>query len=75
MAQDLGSGLFGIPKILKDLGDDGKLDDTPAILSKTLGVLYSFATIGSTVEMIQELIKPEHESVRLAIVIYARTNG
>jgi hypothetical protein len=75
MAQDLGSGLFGIPKILKDLGDDGKLDDTPAILNKTLGVLYSFATIGSTAEMIQELIKPEHESVRLAIVIYARAHG
>lgn len=75
MVRDLGGGLFDIPKLFKDLSDNGKLDDSPAVLSRTLGVLYSFATIGSTAEMIQELIKPEHESVRLAIVIYARANG
>lgn len=75
MLQDVGLGVFDVPRIFKDLSHDGKLDDPPVILGRTLRVLYSFATIGSTAETIQELIKPENESVRLAIVIYARANG
>ena len=74
IVKDVGGGIFDIPSIFADLSD-GKLDDPPVILGDTLGALYGFASLRSTAETIQELIKPENESVRLAIVIYARANG
>lgn len=74
IVKDAGGGIRDIPSIFADLSD-GKLDDPPVILGNTLSALYGFASLGSTAEMIQELLHPDNRSVRLAIVIYARANG
>ncbi|MBW2268740.1 MAG: hypothetical protein JRH16_09190 [Deltaproteobacteria bacterium] len=74
IVKDVGRGVFDVPAILADLRD-GKLDDPPVILGHTFRALYGFASLRTTAETIQELIKPENESVRLAIVVYARANG
>lgn len=74
IVKDIGGGVFDIPSVFADLSD-GKLDDPPVILGNTLRALYDFASLRSTAETIRELIKPDKESVRLAIVIYARANG
>jgi len=54
---------------------DGDLDKSPAVLGHTLRSLYGFATLASTVKMIRALISPDNQTVRLAIVLYARANG
>jgi hypothetical protein len=53
----------------------GTLDPPPAVLGHTLRALYGFATLRSALRTISELIHPSNETVRLAIVLYARANG
>jgi hypothetical protein len=74
IVRDVGGGVSAVPSIYRDLRD-GKLDDPPVVLGHTLGALYGFASLRSTAETIQELLDPENESVRLAILVYARANG
>ncbi len=40
-----------------------------------MAALYRFATPASVAKTVAELISPENESVRLALIIYARANG
>jgi hypothetical protein len=54
---------------------DGELDDPPAVLSDTLGVLYETASIAAISEMIRTLLAKDNETFRLAIVLYARAAG
>lgn len=72
--RDLGGAVGAVPSIMSDLRD-GRLDQPPKVMGNTLRTLYGFASLRSTVEMICTLIAEENESVRLAIVVYARANG
>jgi hypothetical protein len=74
LARDLDLGFFEAARAARDLMD-GDLDREPQLLRHTLRVLYDVATVESTFEMIRALIDPSNESVRLAIVLYARANG
>jgi hypothetical protein len=74
IVRDAGASLFDIPAIVADLRD-GQLDAPPVVLAHTLGALFDFASLRSTAEMVQVLLQPENESVRLAITVYARANG
>ena len=47
--------------------------DSPEVLQHTLKVLYEAPTIGTTKETITVLL--EKDSIRLAIILYARSNG
>jgi len=64
-----------VPVVLADLLTDGDLGRPPAVLERTLDVLFEFGTLDATAEMLSTMIAPANESVRLAIVIYARANG
>jgi hypothetical protein len=74
VGQDLPSAAFQVPAVVIDLLD-GTLDHPPALMKHTFTWLYETATVRSTIEMIRTLIAPENESVRLALVLYARANG
>jgi hypothetical protein len=52
---------------------DGRIDR--AILPKTLGVVLNRAATKEVAETLRALIGPENRTVRLAILIYARTQG
>ncbi len=74
-AKDLGDSLDSLPDILEDL-EDGKLDQTPKVMTNTLGVLFRQSqSVSSIIETVRTLIGPENESVRLAIIVYARSQG
>jgi hypothetical protein len=60
--------------VLVDL-QDGKLEGRRRILTNTLGVLLAEATPGVLVETIRALIGPENQTLRLAVLVYARTRG
>ena len=59
-------------QVLKDLRD-GQIDR--AILPRTLGVLLNRAATRNIAETLRALIGPENRTIRLAILIYARTQG
>jgi hypothetical protein len=66
------------PRTLRDVIvdlHDGKLDDRRRILTNTLRVLLAEATPGALLETIRALIGPENQTVRLAVIVYARTQG
>jgi len=60
--------------VIADLRD-GQLDGRRRILTNTLRVLLGRATPGVLVETIRELIGPENQTLRLAVLVYARTQG
>ena len=60
--------------VLVDLAD-GRLEHRRRILTNTLGVLLAGATPGVLVETIRALVGPENETLRLALLVYARTQG
>jgi hypothetical protein len=74
LRRDLGGLVFDLPRLLADLRD-GTLDDPGHILVHTMRALYDFSSPALIAETISTLIHPNNESVRLAIVIYARANG
>jgi hypothetical protein len=66
------------PRTLRDVIvdlHDGRLDGRRRILTNTLRVLLAEATPGALVETIGALIGPENRTVRLAVLVYARTQG
>jgi hypothetical protein len=54
---------------------DGRLEGRRRILTNTLRVLLTEATAGALVETIGALIGPENRTLRLAVLVYARTQG
>lgn len=72
--RDLGGAPATALAVVTDLLD-GTLDHPPAVMSHTLRELYSFASLRSTLAMLRELIAPENETVRLAVILYARLHG
>jgi len=74
LASDLGTDARQVARIGRDLLEDGKLDGpAPVLLNSTLAFLYSNAGLKSTVDMLHELTG--NESVQLAIIVYARSQG
>lgn len=61
-----------IPSVVADLFD-GSLDHSPTVMTHTLAWLYDNATVATTAKMIHTLL--ENETVKTALVIYARSNG
>jgi hypothetical protein len=60
--------------VLLDLSD-GRLDTRRRILTNTLRVLLAESTSSVLVETLRDLIGPENRTVRLALIVYARTQG
>ncbi|HZR81430.1 MAG TPA: hypothetical protein VFD92_10080 [Candidatus Binatia bacterium] len=70
------AGLAGVPvaDILHGISD-GTIDERPDVLRNTLGVLLGRATTGSAVDALRTLIAPDNPTARLAILVYARSQG
>ncbi len=79
IVQDLArfpSLLFDADDILRDILDNGKIERPPQmVLSNTFKALYGLATVSSVVKTVNTLIDKDNETVRMALVIYARVNG
>lgn len=59
--------------VTKDLLDNGKLDRQPVILKNTVKVIFQQAAPFQVAQTIQTLLG--NETVRLAIIVYARSEG
>lgn len=71
--RDLGEDSSAIRAVVRDLREDGTINSQPKILTNTLRVIFRQAApkkIGSTIHTLLG-----NESVRLAIIIYARSKG
>jgi hypothetical protein len=67
--------LFGaVPRVIADLRD-GRIDEPPATMTRFLAVLYGLATVDRLRDLMQRLLDPRNRSVRLALLLYARSNG
>jgi hypothetical protein len=62
-----------VNSIIPGREDDQRPD--PELLNDTLRVFYQQGTFRSVAELLNELLAPENESLRLALVLYARANG
>lgn len=60
--------------LLVDL-KDGRIDDPPNFLRETLREVLNRATINAVVETLRALIASENETFRLALIVYARSQG
>lgn len=58
-----------------ELIKSGTPPDDPAILNNTLKTIFLTAEIGDIIDVMNALLAPENESVRIALLIYARLNG
>lgn len=70
--------IFSVARTLVDRIIPGREDDDrpdPQLLTNTLRVFYQNGTFRSVAELFNELLAPDNESLRLALVIYARANG
>lgn len=76
VASDLSSARSELAtrQLLRDI-KDGRIDDPPNFLRETLRVVLSRATINGVVETVRSLIAPENETFRLALMVYARSQG
>lgn len=54
---------------------DGKIDDPPNFLRNTLAAVLGVATLRETVDTVRELIAPDNQTFRLALLVYARSQG
>ena len=54
---------------------DGRIDDPPNFLHNTLRVVLALATARGVVETVRELIAPDNETLRFALIVYARSHG
>lgn len=75
VARDLRTVPGSVHHVMADLLGDGKIDRPPAVLVNTLAELFRFSGVDTARETVAELIRPDNRSVRLAIVIYARSQG
>ena len=74
LAADLGDAATDLPAVLADVAD-GRLDDPPPLLTRTLRVLFELASLEAAATTLRAWLAPENETVRLAILLYARANG
>lgn len=57
------------------LAKEGEPLENPAILNNTLKTIYSAPEVGNTIDVISALLAPENESLRIALLVYARLSG
>jgi len=74
LLRDLGNDLQDVPGFISSVLRDMTARSRPA-MKKTLLCLYRFAPLESVLGLLGELIRPDNETVRILIVIYARSNG
>ena len=53
----------------------GESPDDIVILDNTLKTIYSVSDVGNIIDVINTLLAPENESLRIALSVYARLNG
>lgn len=63
-----------VRRLLGDL-KDGKIDDPPNFLRETLRVVLNRATVDAVIQTLRSLIAPDNETFRLALMVYARSQG
>jgi hypothetical protein len=71
--RDLGDAPSAIEAVLTDLRESGAVNSQPKILRNTIGVLYRQTTAKQLAKTIHSLLG--NESVRLAIIVFARSKG
>lgn len=71
--RDLGNAPSEIEAVIKDLRENGEINSQPKLLSNTIGVIYRQATPKQIASTIHTLLG--NESVRLAIIVFARSKG
>lgn len=59
---------------LKRVKENKPLQD-PEILNNTLQTVYSAPEVGNTINVLNALVAPENETLRIALLVYARLNG
>jgi hypothetical protein len=77
-----GLGLFGdlfallkaAAQVANDLRD-GRIDEPPAVMTRLLALLYGFGTVGRVRDLLRRVLAKDNRSVRLALILYARSNG
>jgi hypothetical protein len=75
LVQDLGDSVGSVEDFWDDL-QDGEINSTPKVMTHTLrGLFRQSRSLKTLVETMRTLISPENETVRLAIIIYARSQG
>jgi len=74
LAADLGKAPAHVAAILSDLRS-GRTASYPALLTRTLQQLYEIATLEAVVATLRAWLDPNNETVRLAILLYARAHG
>jgi hypothetical protein len=73
IARDLGEVPSAIEVVINDLRRDGTIRSQPAVMTHTMRVIYRQATARQLATTIHTLLG--NESVRLAIIVYARSKG
>jgi hypothetical protein len=73
ISRDLGEVPSAIDVVMEDLGRDGRITSQPAVMTHTMRAIYHQATARQLATTIHRLLG--NESVRLAIIIYARSKG
>ena len=71
--RDIGDAPATIEAVMTDLLNNGSITSQPKILSRTIRVLYGQATARQVTNTIRSLLG--NESVRLAIIVFARSKG
>ncbi|MGI9432186.1 MAG: hypothetical protein ACR2PQ_08235 [Myxococcota bacterium] len=74
LAADLGESPTEVGAVLSDLRA-GHPVTRPELLTRTLRRLYATATLAAIVGTLRVWLDPDHEAVRLAILLYARAHG
>jgi hypothetical protein len=74
IARDLRDSPHLIVGVVGDL-KDGQLDTNHHVMVHTLRALFQLGTAESLVNLLRTLIGPEYETFRLAIIIYAASQG
>ena len=73
ISRDLGNAPSAIEAVKTDLWESGTVNSQPKILRNTIGVLYRQVTAKQVAKTIHSLLG--NESVRLAIILFARSKG
>lgn len=74
IAADVGESPTEVGAVLSDLRA-GRPVTRPELLTRTLRRLYETATLAAVVATFRVWLDPDHEAVRLAILLYARAHG
>jgi hypothetical protein len=74
LAADLGETPDEVAAVLADLRD-GRVEASPPLLTRTLRELYELAALEAIVRTLRAWLDPDNETVRLAILLYARAHG